>query len=332
MSFENARANTKTPHENTTNARLSRDECRDGIKMRTANSSTSKLKGSLIWLGLIWISMSIVVFAQTNAARPATAEPTSTAADDQESASEESASEPAGDGKILASKSLFQVIGSGGPLMIPIGACSILLMVFVFERMISLRKGRIIPRPFVKRFIEQLRDEQLDADAAMALCEENKSPVSDVFAAAIQKWDRPSVEIEQAIIDSGERVANSLRRYLRLINGVATVTPLLGLLGTVLGMIQAFDAIGTASASVRPEVAIAGGISEALLTTAAGLIVAVPALTAYLFFVGRVDQLVMEIDSLGQQIVSLIACDAWRPSHATQKSSETRKSTKRKAA
>ncbi len=238
------------------------------------------------------------------------------AAGETGAATETASDKGASAGKIFASKSLLQIVRDGGLLMIPIGICSIVLMVFVFERSISLRKGRIIPRPFVNRFLEQLKEEQLDPDSAMALCTENRSPVSEVFAAAIQKWDRPSVEIEQAIIDSGERVANSLRRYLRLINGIATVTPLLGLLGTVLGMIQAFDALGNVDGAARPELLIAGGISQALLTTAAGLGVAIPALIAYLFFVGRVDQLVIEIDSLGQRIVGLIACDAWRPSAA----------------
>ena len=235
--------------------------------------------------------------------------------------------------KVVASKTLLQVIHDGGALMIPIGICSIVLLVFVFERAISLRKGRIIPRPFVKRFLQQLREGQLDADTAMELCEKNKSPVADVFAAAIQKWNRPSVEIEQAIIDSGERVTNGLRKYLRLINGVATVTPLLGLLGTVLGMIHAFDAIGSVDQSIRPETVIATGISQALLTTAAGLSIAIPALIAYLFFVGRVDQLVVEIDSLGQQIVSIIASDAWRPTSTGDDANKARKSkSKRQAA
>ncbi|HRX81345.1 MAG TPA: MotA/TolQ/ExbB proton channel family protein, partial [Pirellulaceae bacterium] len=105
------------------------------------------------------------------------------------------------------------------------------------------------------------------------------------------------------------------RAYIRLFNGISTISPLLGLLGTVLGMIRAFNAIATADAMGRPEL-LAGGISQALLTTAAGLSVAIPALIAYLFFVGRVDKLVVEIDSLGQQLVALIAGDA-RPREAT---------------
>jgi len=220
----------------------------------------------------------------------------------------------------IATKNLLEVIQDGGPLMIPILVCSFVLCVFIFERVISLRRGRVIPGPFVKRFLEQLREKQIDRDTALELCEQNKSPVAEVFAAAVKKWDRPSVEVEQAIIDTGERVTNGLRRYLRLLNGIATISPLLGLLGTVLGMIKAFNAIATASAMGRPEL-LAAGIGQALLTTAAGLSVAIPALIAYLFFVGRVDRLIMDIDALGQQVVGLLASDGWERQAASRSSS-----------
>jgi biopolymer transport protein ExbB len=101
-----------------------------------------------------------------------------------------------------------------------------------------------------------------------------------------------------------------LKKYLRLINGIATVTPLLGLLGTVVGMILAFDAIGASTTNADPKLLIANGISQALLTTAAGMSVAIPALIAYIYFVGRVDRLIVEIDDLGQKVVSYIASDA----------------------
>jgi biopolymer transport protein ExbB len=181
-------------------------------------------------------------------------------------------------------------------------------MVFVFERSISLRRGRVIPRPFVKRFLQQISDGELDREAALELCERNRSPVAEIFAAAVRKWGRPSVEVEQAIIDAGERVTNNLRRYLRVLNGVSTISPLLGLLGTVLGMISAFNAIATADAMGNPEM-LAGGISQALITTAAGLSVAIPALIAYLYFSGRVDQLIMTLDELGLRVVAVIAGD-----------------------
>jgi biopolymer transport protein ExbB len=172
-----------------------------------------------------------------------------------------------------------------------------------------LRRGRVIPRPFVKRFLQQLGDGELDRDQARELCEKNQSPVSQVFAAALKKWGRPSVEVEQAILDAGERVTNNLRRYLRMLNGISTVSPLLGLLGTVFGMIESFNTIAASDAMGRAEL-LAGGISQALLTTAAGLTVAIPALLAYLFFVGRVDSLIMEIDALGQELVDIISAEA----------------------
>ena len=109
------------------------------------------------------------------------------------------AEEAAAQGKI-PTKNLLDVMYEGGPLMYPIGLCSFVLLVFVFERFIALRRGRIIPRPFVKRILEQLREGQLDREKALQLCEDNRSPVAVVFAAAVKKWGRTSVEVEQAIL------------------------------------------------------------------------------------------------------------------------------------
>lgn len=213
------------------------------------------------------------------------------------------------------------VVLGAGPMVFPILGCSILLVMFVFERAISLRRRRVIPKHFVKLFFNELDEGQLKPEEALELCEENRSPISEVFAAAVKKWNRPSVEIEQAVLDAGERVANSLRRYLRLFNGIATVSPLLGLLGTVLGMINAFNAIASSDAMGRPEL-LAEGISQALLTTAGGLSVAIPAFIAYMYFTSRVDRLIIEIDAIGQELVSSIASDAWKAKKKTTKSNK----------
>ncbi|QDU75247.1 Biopolymer transport protein ExbB [Bremerella volcania] len=212
----------------------------------------------------------------------------------------------------IPTKNLLQVFHDGGLLMYPIALCSFILLVFVFERAISLRRGRVIPRPFVKRFIEQVKDGRIDQDQALALCEENQSPVAEVFAAAVKKWGRSCVEVEQAILDAGERVTSRLRQYLRLFNGISTISPLLGLLGTVLGMISAFNAIAANGEAAGQRELLASGISQALLTTAAGMTVALPALIAYLFFSGRVDRLIMEIDLHSQEVVNAIASDGWK--------------------
>jgi len=223
------------------------------------------------------------------------------------------------DSNLQVTSGLFNVIRDSGLMMIPILGCSILLVMFVFERGIALRRTRIIPKHFVKLFLTELEEGQLKPAQALELCEESKSPISEVFAAAVKKWNRPSVEVEQAVIDAGERVANSLRRYLRLFNGIATISPLLGLLGTVLGMIEAFNAIASSDAMGRPEL-LAEGISQALLTTAGGLSVAIPAFIAYMYFTSRVDRLIIEIDGYGQEVVGAIASDAWKAKSRTTKS------------
>ena len=230
--------------------------------------------------------------------------------------------EATGSTEVVSSKRLTEVIRNGGPLMIAIAVCSFILVMFTFERMISLRRGRITPGPFVKRFLEQLGDGELDRENAIALCEQNGSPIANVFRAGVSKWARPAVEVEQAVLDAGERESNHLRKYLRVINGVATISPLLGLLGTVVGMIYAFDAIAIVDPTVAdPKVMIANGISSALLTTAAGMTVAIPALIAYLYFCSRVDRRVMEIDQLGMQVVDLISAEALVGSSKTRRTS-----------
>lgn len=208
----------------------------------------------------------------------------------------------------IPTRSLMDMLMAGGPLMAPIVLASFVMLLVVFERAISLRRRRVVPRLFVERLLLQLREGALERSDALARCQQQSSHIARVFAAALRKWGKPAVEVEQAVLDEGERAGNVLRRYLRVINGVATVCPLLGLLGTVWGMMQAFNAIAGSSALGRPEL-LAGGISSALLTTAAGLFVAIPALIFYLYFVGRVDSLVMEIDGYGQELVGLISAE-----------------------
>jgi biopolymer transport protein ExbB len=232
-----------------------------------------------------------------------------TAASDEASATAPDGSEPAQRGDAISYKNLFDVLKSGGVMMGPLLVCSFITLVFVFERAISLRRGRVIPRPFVKRFLHQIREGKLDRDSALELCQESGSPIANVFAAVVKKWGRPSVELEQTIIDAGERAGAGLRRYVRLFNAVATISPLMGLLGTVFGMIRLFNSISQADAMGRTEL-LAAGISEALLATAAGLLLAIPALCFYLIFVGRVERLLTDIDSLGQELVGLISAES----------------------
>jgi len=219
------------------------------------------------------------------------------------------ASENAGIGTVTSQKSLFEIMQSGGVMMVPLLVCSFITLVFLFERAVSLRNGRIIPRPYVKRFLHQVREGKLDRDGAVALCGESNSPIAEVFEAVAKKWGRPSVEIEQTIIDAEDRITPDLRKYTRLFSAVVTISPLLGLLGTVIGMIRLFDAISGADAMGRTEL-LAAGISEALLTTAAGLLLAIPALCIHLYFIGRIERLLMTIDDLAQELAGMISAEA----------------------
>jgi biopolymer transport protein ExbB len=208
----------------------------------------------------------------------------------------------------VPTSSLFEMLLAGGPLMIPIVLASFVLVLITFERLVSLRRRRVVPRLFVERFLLQLREGALDKSEALEKCDDEPSYIAQVFSAAIRKWGKPAVEVEQAVLDEGERVSNMLRKYLRVMHGISTVSPLLGLAGTVWGMMNAFNVIATNSAMGRAEM-LAGGISVALVTTASGLMVAIPAMVLYMFFVGRVDGLVMEIDGHGQELVNLISAE-----------------------
>ncbi|HUS39646.1 MAG: MotA/TolQ/ExbB proton channel family protein [Pirellulales bacterium] len=253
-------------------------------------------------LGVVMLSISVSKLHAANETEPAgDASPVGKATS--------AAAEAGSNAAAIAERNLIHIVRQGGPLMVPILICSFILVLFTFERLLSLRRGRVIPRPFVRRFLHQLQERSIDREEALTLCQDNGSPVAQVFAGAVQKWGRPAVEVEQGIIDAGERVSNGLRRYLRLLNGVATVSPLLGLLGTVLGMIQAFNDIATADAMGKPEL-LAAGIGQALITTASGLTVAIPALIVYMFFLSRVDRLVMDIDALSQKVVSEVSAES----------------------
>jgi len=238
---------------------------------------------------------------------------------------------PDTDRAAIPTKNLLRIMREGGMVMWPLAFCSLLMVTFLFERLVSLRRGRVLPRPFTKRFLEQIREGHLDREQALALCEENRSAVAQAFAGAVRSWGRPTVEVEQAFLDAGERATNGLRRYLRVFHAISTVGPLLGLLGTVIGIIEAFNAVAGANALGRPEL-LAGGISKALLTTAFGLIVAIPSLTLYHLFVGRVDQFIMEIDRMGQELIHLISADGLQNRSQELRISKVRRAAKTESA
>ena len=203
------------------------------------------------------------------------------------------------------------VYAVGWPFALVFAVASIVAVWCGIERLVLLRRRRVIPKAFVDRFLQHLRSGRMDKANAIAVCQQDGSPTADVFLHGVRKWGKPSVEIEQAVIDGGERQISLLKKRLRVLNGVATISPLIGLLGTVIGMIRAFNDIAQSNAMGQAE-QLARGIAMALLTTAIGLFIAIPALTAYMYLAGKIDSLVMEMDRLGSELVHLISGEALR--------------------
>jgi biopolymer transport protein ExbB len=197
-------------------------------------------------------------------------------------------------------------------MLIPLVLCSVATLGFAFERLFALRRGRVIPREFVERFLDRLSTGKLDRDRAAELCRAHESPVARIFGHAIRYWGQPATAIRQAVdADAASEVAD-LKRNVRVLNGTATLAPLLGLLGTVVGLIEAFDALGapTAQGTAKGQ-ALAHGISLALVATAFGLAIAIVSVVAYYYLLSRVDGLVREMDEQVRRVIELVSAESW---------------------
>ncbi len=194
---------------------------------------------------------------------------------------------------------LFEILREGGLLMVPIALCSIVALAYTIERLINLRRGKIVPKSFQKLVRDRL--ESGDVSGAQRECEASKAPIARILLAGIKRRGRPLLEIEKAVEDAGQREIGRMRRNVRPLNVVAGVSPLLGLLGTVVGMIESFNVV--ANQGLGKQELLAAGISKALVTTGAGLTVAIPALALYYYFIGRVHKIVLEIDELSVDLL-----------------------------
>lgn len=194
---------------------------------------------------------------------------------------------------------MFEIVSSGGVVMIFLLLLMALAMMIVAERFWSLRNQEIIPKKLGKDVIKWARKKQLD-DAHVDRLAEN-SPLGYLMATAIKQRDRDRGEIIESVEDAGRHVSHQLEKPLHWLQAIAEVAPLLGLLGTVIGMMKVFASI--MEFGVGDANQLAGGISQALTTTAAGLIVAIPTVLFYRYFKNRIaDQtIVME-----QQVMQLI--------------------------
>ena len=197
---------------------------------------------------------------------------------------------------------MLELVKAGGWLMLPIIACSVIALAIIVERLWSLQVRRVLPKHLVAQVwrwekINQLNDERLAELQA-------SSPLGSILAAGIANRHEARVVMKESIEDTGRHIVHELERYLNTLGTVAAITPLLGLLGTVIGMIKVFATITTQG--VGNPGALAGGISEALITTAAGMSVAIPTLMFYRYFRGRVRMLVLKMEQEAMIMVEIM--------------------------
>jgi biopolymer transport protein ExbB len=187
---------------------------------------------------------------------------------------------------------MLEILRAGGWLMLPIIGCSIVGAGIVLERLWTLQAKRVLPNNLVKQVRDWIANDQLDPEHLQSL--HQSSPLGQLLATGLANRHQPREVIKERIEDAGRHAVHELERYLSPLGTIAGISPLLGLLGTVIGMIKVFAAI-TANGVGNPSV-LAGGISEALITTAAGLTVAIPALICYRFIRAKVDSLVIRME------------------------------------
>ena len=197
---------------------------------------------------------------------------------------------------------MLEIVKAGGWLMVPIVACSVVAVAIFFERIWTLQRRRVVPGTLTSEIWELIKHNQLDSRQIARI--QQSSPLGQVLAAGLAHRHSPREVMKESIEDTGRHVVLELERYLGPLGTIAAISPLLGLLGTVSGMIRAFTAI-TAQGVGNPTV-LAGGIAEALVTTAAGLTVAIPSLIAYRYLRGRVDGLVVLIEKEAMAFIEAV--------------------------
>ena len=203
---------------------------------------------------------------------------------------------------------IISVIDKGGFMMYPILFCSILMIGIAIERFYTLRRKNIINPDFLDKVRSHWNWK--DIHLGLQLCNSYDNSLSRILKAGLLRFGGKVDEVEHAIEGAGQHEASILTANLRVLGAVANITPMLGLLGTVFGMIKAFNVISQ-SGTGNPGL-VASGISEALITTAAGLVVGIPALALYHYFRGRIERFVFEMEEVSVQLVEELNYESMR--------------------
>lgn len=194
---------------------------------------------------------------------------------------------------------MFEIVKAGGIMMAPIILASIIAAAIFLERLWTLQSKRVLPGELTQKVWRWVEQRQIQDKHITAL--QQNSPLGKILAAGLLNRNRDRAVIREAIEDTGRHVVHELDRFIGALGTIASLSPLMGLLGTVLGMIRTFNAITTAG--IGSPASLAGGIAEALITTAAGLTVAIPALIGYKYLRGRVQQLVVKMEKEAIKLV-----------------------------
>ena len=202
--------------------------------------------------------------------------------------------------------SLWQVFAAGGPVMWPILLCSIFALAIILEKIWHLHKAKIDTQEFLENILGKMKHHQVKE--ALQVCDTTKSPIARILKAGILKYDRTRAQIKEAIEDGALYEIPRLEKNLTALATIAHISPLLGLLGTVTGMVRSFQTIQAKASSFHPVSPgdLAGGIWEALLTTVAGLIVAIPTFVAYNYLVSRINSFILEMEKASTELVNFL--------------------------
>ena len=204
---------------------------------------------------------------------------------------------------------MLEIFQSGGLLMWPLLICSIIALAIVAERFWSLQKRNVAPADLLKQVLDHEKENRISDDLLKLLV--NSSPLGRLFAVGLVNRDHGREIMKEAIEEEGNIVVHELDRYLNTLGTIAAITPLLGLLGTVIGMIQVFTSITpeVMSQGIGDPTVLAAGISKALITTAAGLSIGIPALMFHRYFKGKVHALTVEMEQESVRLVEIIQGD-----------------------
>lgn len=198
---------------------------------------------------------------------------------------------------------VLEFFQKGGFVIYPLLLCSVLGLAIVVEKALALRRKNVIV-PEIVNILENIKGRD-DISLALSICERHEGPFANVIKVGLENRDLPKEEIKEALNDQGRQEVHTLERGLVILETIAGISPLLGLLGTVVGILKVFNVI--AAVGVGQATALSGGISEALITTIVGLSIGIPAVVVYNYFIDKAEGHILEIEKYSSMLLKKVA-------------------------